>query len=224
MSQENVEIVRGFLNMFLEVDEGLADPQQLTEFAAPDATFDLGTFSAVAERSEMRSAKRSEMRSLDDFLRFRAASIEPYDDWSYVPERIVDAGANRVVVTLYQRGRPHGSDSWVEMHYGIVYVVKEGLIRRGGSTPPPRKPSKRRGAGVRPGSIRARVRVIDGPARPAATAAAGVAQALEDRGHAPGGCDCVQLGPRGITAADDRLGHRDRPLHGYGVGTGWVHD
>ena len=130
MSQENVEVVRDFLNTFLEVDEGLADPQQLTELAAPDATFDLGAFSAVVERSEARSAKRSEMRSLDDFLQFRAAWIEPYADWSYEAEKIVDAGANRVLVTLYQRGKPHGSESWVEMHYGIVYTVEEGLIRR----------------------------------------------------------------------------------------------
>jgi ketosteroid isomerase-like protein len=39
-------------------------------------------------------------------------------------------GANRVVVTLYQRGRPRGGDSWVEMHYGLIYTVEEGLIIR----------------------------------------------------------------------------------------------
>ena len=42
--------------------------------------------------------------------------------------KILDAGASRVAVTLHQRGRPHGSDSWVEMEYGIVYTVEEGLI------------------------------------------------------------------------------------------------
>ena len=46
------------------------------------------------------------------------------------PVRIVDAGANRVVVTLHQRGKPHGSDSWVEMDYGLVYTVEERLISR----------------------------------------------------------------------------------------------
>jgi hypothetical protein len=27
-------------------------------------------------------------------------------------------------VTLHQRGKPHGSDSWVEMDYGMVYTVE----------------------------------------------------------------------------------------------------
>ena len=56
--------------------------------------------------------------------------MEPYDDFSYEPVKIIDAGGNRVVVTLHQRGKPHGSDSWVEMDYGLVYTVEEGLISR----------------------------------------------------------------------------------------------
>jgi ketosteroid isomerase-like protein len=54
----------------------------------------------------------------------------PYDDYSYEPVKILDAGANRVVVTLHQRGKPHDSDSWVEMDYCLIYTVEEGLIRR----------------------------------------------------------------------------------------------
>jgi hypothetical protein len=38
---------------------------------------------------------------------------------------------NGVVATFHQRGKPHGSDSWVEMDYAIVYTVEEGLITRG---------------------------------------------------------------------------------------------
>ena len=56
--------------------------------------------------------------------------MEPYDDFLYEPVKIIDAGGNRVVVTLHQRGKPHGSDSWVEMDYGLVYTVEEGLITR----------------------------------------------------------------------------------------------
>jgi ketosteroid isomerase-like protein len=122
MSQENVELVRDFLNAFFEVDEGLADPQRLTEFAAPDWTVDLGTFAALVGRSEIRN--------LDDFLEFRAAWMEPFDDYRYDVEKILDAGVNRVVATFHQRGKPHDSDSWVEMRHGIVHTVDEGLIRR----------------------------------------------------------------------------------------------
>ena len=123
MSRENVERVRDSLNAWIDVDEGLADPQQLDEFYAPDAIFGLGTYSGWPGRSEMRG--------LDQFLEFRAAWMEPYEDWRYDVEKIVDAGGSGVVATFHQRGKLRGSDSWVEMHYGIVYTVEEGLITRG---------------------------------------------------------------------------------------------
>ena len=75
--------------------------------------------------------EQTTLHGLDEFLEFRAAWMEPYDDFSYEPVKILDAGANRVVATLHQRGKTHDSDSWVEMDYGIVYTVEEGLITRG---------------------------------------------------------------------------------------------
>jgi ketosteroid isomerase-like protein len=51
------------------------------------------------------------------------------------PKRL--AGADRVVATFHQRGRLRGSDSWVEWHYGIVYVVEAGLITGGRVYPTP---------------------------------------------------------------------------------------
>ena len=124
MSQENVEIVRAALNAFAELDEGLVDRQQLEEFFAPDP---ITTFSGF----EAFLGEQSTIRGADEFLKLRAAWMEPYDDFSYEPVKIIDAGGNRVVATLHQRGKPHGSDSWVEMDYGIVYSVEERLITRG---------------------------------------------------------------------------------------------
>ncbi len=34
-------------------------------------------------------------------------------------------------MTFQQRGKPRGSDSWVEWRYGIIYTVEEQLITRG---------------------------------------------------------------------------------------------
>ena len=34
------------------------------------------------------------------------------------------------MVILHQRGKPHDGDGWVEMDYGLVYTVEEGLIAR----------------------------------------------------------------------------------------------
>ena len=120
MSQENVELARAALAAFVEVDEALVGRQRLMEFFAPDAIADL---SGVLN-------EETTLRGLDEFLAWRATWMEPYSDWSYEPERILDPGENRVVVTLHQRGKLHDTDSWVEMRYGLVYTVEEGLIRR----------------------------------------------------------------------------------------------
>jgi len=120
MSGENAELARAALAAFTEVDEGLVEPQRLEEFFAGDV---VTTFSGLMNEETV-------LRGFDEFLQWRAAWIEPYDEWSYEPVKIIDAGANRVVVTLHQRGRPRGSESWVEMDYGLVYTVEEGLISR----------------------------------------------------------------------------------------------
>jgi ketosteroid isomerase-like protein len=121
MSQENVDLARAALNAFAELDEGLVDPERVAEFFADDV---IATFSGFLE-------EETTLRGADEFLEFRAAWMGPYDDFIYEPVRIVDAGANRVVIILHQRGKPHESDSWVEMDYGLVYTVEAGLITRG---------------------------------------------------------------------------------------------
>lgn len=123
MSQENVELVRRGLNAWIEVDEGLAELSGLYEFFAPDATFDLSTYSGWPGPPEIRG--------LDAFVEFRVSWMEPYESWSYHAEQVLDAGANGVVATFRQRGKLPESDSWVEMRYGIVYTVHNELITRG---------------------------------------------------------------------------------------------
>jgi ketosteroid isomerase-like protein len=124
MSQENVEIVRAALNAFAELDEGLIDRRRMDEFFAQDV---IATFSGFAGFL----GKQNTLRGADEFLKLRAAWMEPYDDFSYEPVKVIDGGGNRVVATLHQRGKPHGSDSWVEMDYGLVYTIEGGLITRG---------------------------------------------------------------------------------------------
>ena len=123
MSQQNVEIVRAALNAFAELDEGLIDRQRMDEFFAQDVIATLSGFEAFL-------GKQNTLRGADEFLKLRAAWMEPYDDFSYEPVKIIDAGENRVMATLHQRGKPRGSDSWVEMDYGLVYTIEEGLITR----------------------------------------------------------------------------------------------
>jgi ketosteroid isomerase-like protein len=116
MSQENVEVVRKGIAAFIE-------SERLSEFFAPDVVWDMSTFSGWPGQSEFRG--------LDEFNDFLDAWIEPYDGWSYEVEKILDAGGNRVVVTVHQRGKPRGTDSWIDAHFAIVYTIEGELIQRG---------------------------------------------------------------------------------------------
>jgi ketosteroid isomerase-like protein len=120
MSRENVDLTRAALNWFAQLDEGLVGREGWGEFFTPDALTTFSGFGFVDEQT---------FRGLE-FLEFRASWMEPYDDWVYEPKEILDAGETQVAVVLHQRGRPHGSDSWVEMEYGMVYTVERGLISR----------------------------------------------------------------------------------------------
>jgi ketosteroid isomerase-like protein len=115
MSEENVELVRDSLNAWVEIDEGLAEPSRAAEFWAPDVVLHFED-SPVA------------LHGVDEFLKWRADMSAPYDDWSYSPEKILDAGGKRVVGTFHAHGKLRGTDDWVDWRYGIVWTVEEGLI------------------------------------------------------------------------------------------------
>jgi ketosteroid isomerase-like protein len=138
MSQENVEMVRAALNTFAELDEGLVGRERVEEFFAQDVITTFSGFAGFMEEGRT-------LRGADEFLEFRAAWMEPYDDFLYEPVKIIDAGGNRVVATLHQRGKPHGSDSWVEMDYGLVYTVEEGLVTQADFYATPEKALKAAG-------------------------------------------------------------------------------
>ena len=67
MSHENVEVVRKWLALFIEVDEGLADPERLDEFLTQEGSF---TFSGYLD-------DRRTFHSIDEFLRSCAGSAAP---------------------------------------------------------------------------------------------------------------------------------------------------
>ena len=80
MSHENVELARSTLEAFVEVDEALVDRQRLNAFFDPDG---IVTISGFVE-------ELITLRGVDEFLEFRAGWMEPYDDWMYDVERILE--------------------------------------------------------------------------------------------------------------------------------------
>lgn len=115
VSQGNVELVRSMLADFSAFNRVLA-------VLAPDFAWDLSTFEGWTGQKRFEGA--------DAFIEFMRSWMEPYDDLQLESEEIVEADGDKVVAVLRQRGRLRGSDSSVEMRYGIVYTVEGGQIRR----------------------------------------------------------------------------------------------
>jgi hypothetical protein len=115
MSQENVDVVRRAAAEFRET-------RRLSEEFAPDFVLETRTFRGFPGQSEFHGPR--------GFFDFFEQWVDPYDEWQQEFADALDAGGNQVVLVLNQRGRLHGSQAWVELHYGIVFEVDEGLIRR----------------------------------------------------------------------------------------------
>jgi len=115
MSQENVEIVR---RAIAEFDKS----QRPIESFAPNFVWDVRTYRGFPVEREYRG--------WPGFFEFFEEWVDAYDEWNHEIEEVLDAGGNRVVALVHQRGRLHESEAWVEAHTGLVYTVEEGLIRR----------------------------------------------------------------------------------------------
>ena len=123
MSRENVEIVRRMLAEFRETQ------QPLTEAFAPDFIWDLSTFQGWPGQKRFTG--------IGEFNEFFASWIEPYSEWTQEIVRLQSAGQNQVVATMRQRARLRDSGSWVDLHYGILWTLSEGVIQRAQLYTPP---------------------------------------------------------------------------------------
>jgi ketosteroid isomerase-like protein len=115
VSEDNVELVRGMLADFSVFNRVLA-------LLAPDFVWDLSTFEGWTGQDRFQGP--------DAFIEFMRSWTEPYDDLLLETEEVAEAGGDKVVAVLRQRAHLRDSDSSVEMHYGIVYTVNGGQIRR----------------------------------------------------------------------------------------------
>jgi ketosteroid isomerase-like protein len=114
MSQKNVEVVERGFEVFMATG-------QLSDEFAPDHIWDLSAFRGWPDQPVFHGS--------DGFSEFITAWTQPYADWNIAVEKVLDAGGDRVVAVLVQRGRMRGSDAAVGMRYGVVYTVRDGQIR-----------------------------------------------------------------------------------------------
>jgi ketosteroid isomerase-like protein len=115
MSRENVELVTARLSEFqatLRAREG----------TAPDFVWDMSTFEGWPDAPEYSG--------WEGFNEFFARWTEPYEEFEQRLEEAIDAGDEDVVSIIHQRGRPMGSESWVEFRFAIVFTVTSGDLSR----------------------------------------------------------------------------------------------
>ena len=116
-----MEIVR---RVFEEFRAGLARGD-------PGAQFDSGLVAPDAEwvLPPGTPGMRPVYRGREEFIEFMSTWTEDFD-WSIELERLVDAGGDRVVGLVHQRATGKTSGAPVEWHMGLVYELRDGLLRR----------------------------------------------------------------------------------------------
>jgi ketosteroid isomerase-like protein len=117
MSQGNVEIVRTFYEQFGRGDfSALAELGAAFEFVTSPELPDAGTYRGEAALGWMRTW------------------VESFDRLTMEATEIIDAG-DKVVVGLFQRGRPRGSQTAVEGRWWQVVTLQGGDIVRAQTYP-----------------------------------------------------------------------------------------
>ena len=116
MSQENVEAFRqGF-------EEFAATHSFRPETFHPEFVWDMSTFRGWPEQQTYAGFEGAQA--------FLADWLEAFDDWEIEPEQYIEADGDRVVVILRQRGRSKASGATIEMRFGQVWTIKDGLSTR----------------------------------------------------------------------------------------------
>jgi ketosteroid isomerase-like protein len=120
MSQENVEIVRAAYEPTARGDFTWADLQSAIvddfEFVTSPELPDAGTYRGKEAIAWMR------------------AWVESFDDLTMEATEIIDGG-DKVVVGLYPRGKPRGSQTVVEGRWWQALTLRDGLIVRSETYP-----------------------------------------------------------------------------------------
>ncbi len=114
MSQENVEIVRSaFLSL---ADRGF---DGLTEFLHPEINW---------RAMEGAPDDVGEMHGTEEARRYVEDWFETFDDFTTIPEELLDAGESHVVGVLHVSGRAKLSGITTELRYAALYTLRSGKI------------------------------------------------------------------------------------------------
>jgi ketosteroid isomerase-like protein len=109
MSQENVEIAQAIYEQFARGDfSSWADLPDDFEFVASPELPDAGTYRG------------------QEAVRWMTTWVESFEGHTIEATEIIDAGGDRVIAALLQRGRPRGSQAVVEGRWWAVMTIRGG--------------------------------------------------------------------------------------------------
>ncbi len=116
MSQDNVEIVRrGYAHR-------QATGEFLEEIIAPDFVWDMSKFRGWPEQRVYVGIEEARK-----FIREWTAA---FDDWAIEVDALHDAGADRVLGIMRQRGRAKSTGLPIDMRYAQVFTIRDGKQTR----------------------------------------------------------------------------------------------
>ena len=115
MSQENVEVVRRAIAAFIE-----GDYERLTDLSDPEVEYDV---SRTSPESRV-------VRGPEEILAVLEEWVDTWDEHQVELIELIDAGGERVVAVIQERGKLKGSDTWVEHPRGVVYTVRNQRVFR----------------------------------------------------------------------------------------------
>ena len=115
MSQENVEVVQA---MFAAWNAG--DYERLIELTDPQIEYDV---SRTSPESRV-------VRGPEEVLAVLEEWVDTWDEHQVELVELIDAGGERVVAVIYERGKLKDSETWVEHPRGVVYTVRDQRVLR----------------------------------------------------------------------------------------------
>jgi ketosteroid isomerase-like protein len=116
MSQKDVEIVRSALAAL--ADHGV---DALVEFLHPEINW---------RAMEGAPDDVGEMQGMEASRRYVEDWFETFDDFTTLPEELLDAGEGRVVGVLHVSGRAKLSGITTELRYAVLYTLRDSKIVR----------------------------------------------------------------------------------------------
>jgi ketosteroid isomerase-like protein len=116
MSQEDVEIVRSALTALS--DHGV---DALVEFLHPEINW---------RAVEGAPDDVGEMQGIEAARRYVEDWFETFDDFTTIPEELLDAGEDRVVGVLHVSGCAKLSGITTELRYAALYTLRDDKIAR----------------------------------------------------------------------------------------------